>query len=69
MIIEDSFLRDVCVENSEAQGKFDAVAKDRDTTRVLKTFDTAAEAKTWINALGDKLVAEDAIAALDVRNG
>ena len=64
-ILEDGQLGEVKIEASK--GKFDVVARQRDEKRVLKTFDTEADAKTWLNALGDKLVKEDGISTLDAR--
>lgn len=66
-ILEDGQLGEVKIEASAIEGKFDVVAIQRGETRILKTFDSEADAKTWLNALGDKLVAEEGISTLDAR--
>lgn len=66
-ILAQHFLDDVDVVASKTKGKFDAVCVYGAETKVLKTLDTEADAKAWVNALGDKLLKAEGIEALDAR--
>ena len=55
-LLDEHHLQDVYVQKSAADAKkFDAVAQDGETVRVLSTHETEAEAKAFVNKLGKKM--------------
>lgn len=68
LILEDVFLQKVDVAvSTKDPSKFDVVAHYGETVTVLETFDTEAEAKNFINTLGEKLVNAEGLTTLDAR--
>lgn len=68
LILEEVYLQKVSVTvSAEDPSKFDVVSSYGDELTVLATFDTQAEAKTYVNNIGEKLKAEGS-SIVDVRN-
>ena len=56
-LLDSNHLQDVYVQKSTADAeKFDVVAQDGETVRVLSTHDTENDAKAFVNKLGKKLM-------------